>query len=285
MKYKSALTLGGVLVLMVTCALQSNATTSFSLLPDMHLLTPYATFGGKYNDSAVTINGNVGISENGTLSLAAPSKINGNLNLATGASKSGPGTVTGSINTGLNLSATQAEVGNASSVFNGYTADVTLGNVTTSQTFGAVNGVSDVYVIKMTSLTLGSGQYIHFSGDPGDVYVLDISGAVALTGDAAIGSLATDQQTIVNLTSTGNLGTIAHVGNVIYGTTLIPSATATLHSVSGAVYSGPSNLITLMSDATVNAVPFVPEPATCLAGLLLLLPLGASAVRILRKSR
>ena len=46
-----------------------------------------------------------------------------------------------------------------------------------------------------------------------------------------------------------------------------------------------ADLVGLVSQDGQNYVVAVPEPATMIAGALLLLPLGASTLRILRKSR
>ena len=90
---------------------------------------------------------------------------------------------------------------------------------------------------------------------------------------------------LINLYSSGNLGNIAHVDNLINGTLLIPYATyAELHSLSGAIYSG-NGQIKLMSGARVESVPFtpppVPEPTTILllgSGLIGLIGYGRKKV-------
>ncbi len=144
------------------------------------------------------------------------------------------------------------------------TPNQTFTNINSSTTFGTINGIADVYVIDITG-TLTSN--ISFVGDPGDYFVLNVN-KMDLTGSDAIGSLAQSSHTFVNLYGGGDLGTVAHIGNVIDGTIFVPNATkATFHSENGAIYSGLGQ-ITLMSGATVNYVPFqpptVPEPSVML---------------------
>ncbi|MCL5096482.1 MAG: hypothetical protein M1608_02900 [Candidatus Omnitrophica bacterium] len=74
----------------------------------------------------------------------------------------------------------------------------------------------------MESLTLGSGRDITFSGGPGDYFVLNISGKMALSGDASIGGVS-GSHVLVNLyNNTGPMGTAAQVDNLINGTILAP---------------------------------------------------------------
>lgn len=258
-------------------------------LPDVSLLTPYATFGHSYNDHNVTVQGNAGISNNGSLALEAPSSITGNLYLGTGASVSGPGHVLGTTFSGLNLLAAQAQVQSASSALASLTpVDVSLGAVTVPAggvTWGTANGVVDVNVFNVASITTGGGS-ISFAGDPGDYYVLNIAGGLTMSGSAAIGSAALASHTFVNLydDSGTDLGLIAMVGNVINGTLLIPYDSATLHSVSGAIWSG-APTIKLMSGARIISVPFEPPPPTVpdTAPTWILLGVAVTALATTRK--
>jgi hypothetical protein len=190
------------------------------------------------------------------------------------------------------LAAAQAQVGTASSALLGLTANQTFTSVNTAMTINAVNDVADVYVLDIRNLALGSGENITFNGDAGDVFVLNVTGSMAMNGDAEIVAGLPGSHVFVNITDTGSLGTVAHVGNLINGTALIPNATSvTFHSVAGAIWGGPHTTVTLMSDAIVTYQPFVPpqplpavpEPTTFIAGALLLLPFGASTLRILRR--
>ncbi len=96
-----------------------------------------------------------------------------------------------------------------------------------------------------------------------DVFVLNIAGKLALTGSAIIGAGSIDPSHIlINLyDNSGNLGTAAHIGNVLNGTVLVPFDNVTFHSMNGAVWAGDGE-VTLMSGATLTSIPFVPEPST-----------------------
>ncbi|HXI71939.1 MAG TPA: hypothetical protein VNN22_16405 [Verrucomicrobiae bacterium] len=248
------------------------------------MLTPFATFGNTYLDSNVTINGDVGISANGTVNVMAPSTINGNLYLAAGATKIGPGAVTGSTFLNQNLTAAQQQVFTASTLLASLVPG-TLGSVVVPAAgvvYGAVNGIVDITVINVDNLTSGGGN-ITFTGDVGDYFVLNIAHDLDMTGSAAIiGGLP--GHLLVNLwdTTPENLGVIAHVGNVINGTTLIPYDSATFHSVNGAIYSGYGE-ITLMSGATVDYVPYTPPSVPDAASTALLALIGLGSLTVYRK--
>jgi hypothetical protein len=237
---------------------------SISDLPKVDALLPYTVFGNDTFLNLATVNGNVGVSANGNFKMSAPSVINGRLDEDTGVTNSidNGATITGGIHTPVNLAAAQAQVFSASTTLAGLTPSTTLGAVNVPAggvTFGTVDGIADVNVINMTSLTSGNGN-ISLVGDPGDFWVLNISGALSLTGSAAIGSISQAANTFVNLddTSGADLGTVAHINNVINGMVLIPFDKATFHSMNGATWSG-DGLITFMSGATIQGIP---EPST-----------------------
>jgi choice-of-anchor A domain-containing protein len=218
----------------------------------------------------VTVIGNSGIANGGKLLLESPSHITGYLDLGTGATTGGggyPGNVAGAITT-KNMSAVTNQFFAASSTLAGLAANTTVNsNITSGQTFGAINGIADVFVVDVNAnIALGSGDNISFIGDAGDYFVLNVTGDVDMNGNAAIASLAQASHVFINLLNNGDLGNVAHIGNVINGTTLIPFATyAEFHSVNGAIWGGAGE-VKLMSGATVTGVPFVssPEPSTIL---------------------
>lgn len=261
----------------------SAESALLSSLPDLSPLIPYTAFGNDINLNLATVNGKTGISTNGTFKMSAPSFVNGILNLATPVNTmiAKPSNVSGGINNGVDLSAQQALVLSASSVLKNLTPDYSLGNVTTAQTFAAAGPVT---VIDMSSLTLGGSSSITLTGNPNDIFVLNISGKLALTGSSIIGAGSIDPSHIlINLyDSSGNLGTAAHIGNILNGTVLVPFDNVTFHSMNGAVWAGDGE-VTLMSGATLTNIPFVPEPSTIslivLAGVLG----GVAAARRLRR--
>jgi hypothetical protein len=280
------MTAGTAAVLGLVLPTQQAQAVPSTDLPDLSQLTPYATFGNFLNDQNVTVSGNVGVANGGTLKLEAPSTINGNVTLGIGATASGggwPGNVTGTITTGVDLSGAAAQLQSASTVLAGLTANQTLGALTSGQTFNAVNGVADVYVVNVASISLGSGQNISFSGDAGDVFVLNVSGDVDMSGNAAIASLNSASQVLFNLTTSGSLGNVAHIGNVINGTTLVPDATyAEFHSINGAIWGGLGE-IKLMSGAKVESVPFQPPTVPDAGSTMLLMSIGLGALGLAKR--
>jgi len=144
--------------------------------------------------------------------------------------------------------------------------------------------MNDIFVININgNLMLGGGQSISFVGDPGDVFVINVTGTVSLGGTSVLGSLATASRTILNVLGGGNQGTINAAGTFINATVLLPNATMVqVHNVNGGIFSG-FGTVTLPSSAIVNGISFVPEPGTYLTAALILLPLGASTLRVFRK--
>jgi hypothetical protein len=252
-----------------------------SSLPDLSPLIPYTAFGNDINLNLATVQGNTGISSNGTFKMSAPSFVNGVLNTAVPVTTmiANPSHVSGGINNSVDLSAAQALVLSASSVLRNLAPDYSLGNVTTAQTFAATGPVT---VINMSSLSLGGSNNVTFTGSANDVFVLNISGHLALTGSSIIGAGSIDPSHIlINLyDNSGNLGTAAHIGNVLNGTVLVPFDNVTFHSMNGAVWAGAGE-VTLMSGATLTNIPFVPEPSTV---SLIACAIGAvAAARTLRR--
>ena len=251
-----------LLSLAVLLAAGSAKATSPGDLPDLTPLLPYTFFGNDGFLNLATVNGNVGISANGSFQMSAPSFVNGRIDADAGVTLNIADLthVSGGISTGVNLAVQQALVFSASNILRNLSADYTLGNVTTAQTFTAAAG--GVTVIDMNSLSLGGSNNITFSGGPNDIFVLNIAHGVALTGSSIIGAGVDPSHILLNFyDNSGNLGTVAHIGNVLNGTLFVPFDSATFHSMNGAIWAG-NGLITLMSGATLNGVPFVPEPST-----------------------
>jgi hypothetical protein len=253
-------------------------------LPDVSPLIPFAVFGNDVNLHNVTVNGNVGVSANGTFALESPSTVNGNVYLASGVTTGGggfPGNINGTLFNNQDLAAAQARVATASATLAALTPNLTLASISSGQIFGAINGVADVYVVNVTGdINLGSGENISFVGDAGDFFVLNVAGDVDMGGNAAIGSLPQASHIFFNLTMAGSLGNVAHVDNIINATTIIPNATyAEFHSINGAIW-GANGEIKLMSGSKVQGVPLdVPDAGSTLTLMGLGLGLLAAAKR------
>src|ERR1044071_5089348 len=123
---KTKLVAVGTVILL---AAQSVLAVPISSLPDLSLLTPFAVFGHNLNLQNVTVTGNVGVSQNGTFKLDAPSHVVGNASLGTGVTASGggwPGNISGSTLLNQNFAAAQAQLDTASSILAGLTPNLTL---------------------------------------------------------------------------------------------------------------------------------------------------------------
>jgi hypothetical protein len=275
MNYRTQISLA-VCCMVVLGMNRVQATVPASSLPNVDLLTGYAEFGNQEDESLVTINGNVGVSSNGTLHVFAPSVINGDVYIDAGATfhndKSDNSNIHGTIFTGLDLSATQDQVFSASSGFSSLAADQSFGTLNSAQNFSATAGTA--YVVDVGSLSLNNVS-INFTG--AGYLVLNVTNAFSLGGTAAI--VASDPTHVfVNYTGTSALQT--HVGDSIDGYLFIPSADATLDGTFfGGLYGG-EGTISLMSGAVVTNV--VPEPMTAslfIFGMLLAAGLGIARRR------
>jgi hypothetical protein len=265
--------------------------------------------------SGQAINGNVGVAGTGKLGLSGGGGvvlINGNVDFAgtvtpsslSGGSSYVSGTISGGqaiVQTAMNylntLSATLGgEAGTSISLNSGTVINASAGSID-----GSGNSV-----FKVTSMNLPNGT-VTINGD--GVHSVVINFAVVanfhaehvvltggLTSDQVLwnfygGNNATlDGGPTMNLVSGG--GSPSHPDNILYGVFLDPygdiSITDTI--LYGRAFGGDSHNEQIVSGAYINAPPnnnppppAVPEPTTFIAGTLLLLPFGASTLRILRR--
>jgi len=247
--------MGAALVAGFSLPMSSKATVPISSLPDFGNLTNFAELGNQLNESAVTINGNVGVSENGTLTLASPSTINGDVYVASGATFSRLGTVTGSIFTGQNLAAEQSTVFSASSALAALPADQTVtGNQATGLSIDVPTGL--VYVLDLNGGLNLSDQNITETGG-GDLVINLASSAFNLKGTSSI--LGNPQNIFINYLGSGTVNSA--VGDVVNGQVFIPGGAANLDGTwNGSIFGG-NKTITMLADSTLNGVP-IPEPSS-----------------------
>lgn len=255
-----------------------------STLPNLSALADYTLFGNNVFLNLATANGNVGISANGKFQMSAPSYIDGRLDLDTSVTTAiaDPTHISGGIVQPVDLSAAQAAVLSASNILSALTPDYSFGAVSTAMTLNAVDPVT---VINVASI--GGAADFMLNGGAGDYFVLNVAGAADFTGSTGVrGVGAVDASHIlINFydSALGDLGVVAHINDVLNGTTLVPYDAATFHSENGAIYGG-NGLITLMSGAQVASVPLappsLPEPPT-----VALIALGLAGVASLRAKR
>lgn len=250
----------------------SSRAVPVSSLPDFDNLGNYAQLGNQLRNAASTVNGNVGVSDGGSLTTTAFNTINGNLYVGDGASTSGPGTVTGSTFTGVDLTTEQNTVFSASEGLSALSPDEIINSLETGPlSFNVPAG--EVYVVNLNGgLNLTGPNGITVTG--GGALVLNVGTSFAMSSAATI--IGPDASNIfINYTGT-SLANLS--GADINGQLFFPSAPATFSGgvVNGGVFGG-NPAITLTASATINAVP-VPEP-----GAMALAAMGGICTIILRR--
>lgn len=241
---------------------------------------------GKWTSSDVTINGNVAFNDTSP-GGNANTIVNGNVE---DPNLSPPNwTVNGTfqdVGSILNAFANQARAFSAAAA------------ALTSPGIGAVNGAATyiftaanlsepgTYVVSTPSIVLNGGQDLILNGSAlpaGSRVIVNVASDFRLNGGSSIIlSGLTAAQVLINYTGTQD----AHVtgGSDFNGTLLAPDSTAAFNSA-GSVIDGSviAESVNFSSHVTINGISFVPEPSSCIAGALLLLPFGASALQIARR--
>lgn len=253
-----------------------------------------ATGTGSWTSSNVTMDGDVGFRD---------TNPGGNANTIATGNVQGPNasapnwTIGGSYT--QTPAATLLDIANTARTFSTQAAAFTslpnigsIGNSTGSYTFTPANfAETGTYIVNATSLSLTGGNNFTLNGSmipAGSRVILNVTGnGFSLSGGSQVnlsGGL-TPSQVLINYLGTQAAGASGgSAGTAIFGTFLGPNANANFNAAATIVYG---SLITasvnLSSGITILGEPFVPEPSTFIAGALLLLPLGASALRIVRK--
>ncbi len=206
------------------------------------------------NNSNVTITGDEGVSQGGSLSNAAPSTIKGNAVVYSASQYSGPGKLGGGVvvNPGL-LAQNDADALMAASQAAALTPTQTLGTVGSPTTVTG-NGGLNVLAVNgdlTASLTL--------SGTASDIFVVNVTGTLTFTASSVLGlgGAVTADHVLYNFTGAG--GTInSKVGNVFNGTLLAPNYSFNLDGTfNGEIIGGKS--IVMLSGA--RRQPAAVQPA------------------------
>jgi len=236
------------------------------------------------------ITGNVGLNGSGTLALTGTTFVQGNVVVAQNVNQvttsgaafvSGTTTVNQALLTQARADAIAAGaqatyLGTLGSAFN-------LGDVTSSLhlTVPGVYNINSLNLNQHDKLTLGGGSY-----------VFNITGDFKISGDSQKAGVFLDagmsaSDVLFNYTGAHDIaftGGGAGDNSVLYGIILSLNQKVSLSpgSVFGEIIGGKD--IAIVSGSDVTGTP-VPEASTIIAGALLLLPLGASTLRILRRKQ
>jgi hypothetical protein len=229
------------------------------VIPDLGTAANYGVLGlenTSINNSLVTINGNEGVSQGGSLVNMAPSTITGNVyEFATG-QYSGPGHLGGSVITNPSL-LTQ----NDTDALNASTAAAALAPTQTLSGVGSptvVNGNGGLNVIDVNGNITNS---LTLNGTSSDFFVVNVTGNVALGGSSVLGLSGgvTAANVLYNFIGSDTVAT--HVGNTLNGTLLGPNTSFNLDGTFNGEIIGGGKSISLLSGAVVNFIPFTqPTP-------------------------
>lgn len=260
------------------------------------------TAGGSWTSSNVTIDGNVAFRSTGP-GGSAGTIVKGNVTgTVTPATFAGRGwTVSGSYtqvpDATLQTIAQQARDFSAAAVTAGTALGpaaslASVGNSTGSYTFTSANlAEPGTYILTVTgALSLTGGNNFTLNGSmlpAGSRVIVNVASGFSLSGGSQVnltGGL-TPSQVLFNYTGTSAAGASGgSAGTAIFGTFLGINANANFNAAATIIYGSLiTQSVNLSSGITIQGTPFIPEPSTVMSGMLLLLPFGASAFKILRK--
>jgi hypothetical protein len=226
-------------------------------IPDLGTASDYGVLGLQgtaIQNSLVTVNGNEGVSQGGSLTNMAPSTITGNAYEFVAGQYTGPGKLLGSliINPAL-LTQNDIDAANASAAAAALAPTQTLSGVSSST---VVNGNGGLNVIDVNGNITNS---LTLNGSANDFFVVNVTGNIALGGSTSLGLSGgvTADHVLYNLI--GSSGSVAtHVGNTLNGTLLGLNYNFNLDGTFNGEIIGGGNSISLLSGAVVNFIPFTP---------------------------
>lgn len=205
------------------------STTQF---PTLEPSSPFALFAlgainGKQQGtlSGATIHGSVAVAPGASLLTQSPSSVTGNLYLGSGGTFTGPLTVSGTTQTGVNLTATRLIAGLVNVVAGVLRPNFSYTGVTSNTT---VTGVAGLNVVNVKGNINLANAALTLSGPSNAYFVLNVSGSITLSGTGAIkvGGSVESSRVLVNMTGGGAINTGS--GDIVEGTLLGPTSGGSL---------------------------------------------------------
>lgn len=256
-----------VVLTLVGLALGPTTVHADTIVPDLGAASAYGLLAIPQEDddasarvsSSSDATTSIGVGAPGVYQKSGLGNVIGSVHLETGVTQlltgsGSPGTIT----TGVDLSTAIADALAASAAVAALTADISITNLTTSQT---INSVGNVTVVEFGDLDLGGLDILTLSGGASDYFILNIDDRFNLSGSSQLvlsGGL-TPNHLLINMATAGDPIAIS-AGSLAGGTFLMPLRDFTLH---GAIYNGGiyANDIWISSGGEFTHVPFEPpEP-------------------------
>jgi choice-of-anchor A domain-containing protein len=248
--------------------------------------------------SATVINGNVAEGPYTTLTHGIDATVNGRwdydaTDLPAPPSLGSGGTVTGGF-VQKNMSTVSSDAISASTTAHGLAATMSLDTLANGDVITLASGLNVIQINHRISIS-GGGSTLTLNGQAdssvvfqllssGEGVDLNFSGTTMILNGITPGNIVWN---LDGLSAQKNDVTISS-GATVYGIFLAPQRNVVIDHghVTGAVIGGGQSSdpgLSIHSSSTIDWVVPVPEPATFLVGALLLLPFGASTIRMLRR--
>jgi hypothetical protein len=194
------------------------------------------------NLSKVTITGNVGVSQGGSLLDGLPVRVSGGLYLHTGVnSPAHPTNVLGGIFTNQDLSQEWTAAQNLATNAAALTPTATY---TTWNTGLTITGNGGLNVLQVGSVALGSTSKIVLTGTSADLFIINVTGGFNMGGDSRIqaGPGIQPYQILINVVGTGTVVN-ADLRTFIDGVVVVAQRSATFHgTIRGNIIVGGATL-------------------------------------------
>ncbi len=165
------------------------------------------------------------VASGASLVIQSASSVTGNLYLGSGGTFTGPLTVSGTTQTGVNLTATRLIADAVNVVAGVLRPNFSYTGVTSNTT---VTGVAGLNIVNVKGNVNLANTALTLSGPSNAYFVLNVSGSITLSGTGAIkvGGSVQSSRVLVNMTGGGAINTGA--GDIVEGTLLGPTSGGSL---------------------------------------------------------